>query len=107
MAKPNLNTPAAQKWRHLIKQFDSSGMLHATEWCRNNNISYDSFIYWRRHLKDPATPKVESKASFIELVNPSSQESGICLQYHGFTVALSKDFDEATLFRCLQALRKI
>ena len=90
-----------QQWRERIDAWRASGQKIA-EWCRNNQISYDAFIYWRIRLLPKHDNKI-TKDVFVEL--PAEQKfSGIHIECRGLQIHLAKEFDLQTLARCIQAI---
>jgi hypothetical protein len=92
-----------EEWYQLIQQWLLSGKSGAM-WCRENQISYQAFGYWRK--KNSSMPDSEP---FVELtdVPKTDSQSGVDLFLGGVTLQLTKDFDETTLLRCLVALKKL
>ena len=87
-------------WERTLQKQKQSG-LSVSRWCKENQVPYHTFIYWKRRFVR-VTP-LERK-SFVELSeNPS--KSGIQLECDGIRVNVEKGFDSLTLARCLQALR--
>jgi hypothetical protein len=99
------NTPrrTREAWQELVRQWEGSQMT-AKAWCLQQEVSYDSFIIWRNLLKSTSNPQ---KATFVELTEPSLVSSGIEIHSKNLRLFLSKNFDTATLLRCLQALEKL
>ena len=90
----------ARDWDQKIQKQKQSG-LSVSRWCQENQVPYNSFIYWK-HRFAKIVP-LERK-SFVELEENSSK-SGIQLECSGIRVNVEKGFDSSTLARCLQALR--
>lgn len=90
----------SRDWEQKIQKQKQSG-LSVSRWCRENQIPYNTFIYWKRRFVRVAP--LERK-SFVELAENFSK-SGIQLECDGIRVNVEKDFDSSTLARCLQALR--
>jgi hypothetical protein len=87
-------------WKFKLEQWKNSG-LSGFLWCREQNIKYCVFLYWKKKLKT-----LEAKSDhFLELVEPSSTITEIKIEFQGFVVRLTKDFDETTFQRCVQLLR--
>jgi hypothetical protein len=95
-------------WEIKIDQWRASG-LGAMDWCRTNGIPYQTFHYWRKKLGNKPSLSHDKAASqsphFVELVESSKNTTGIEIQYQGFILRLSKDFDSTTFQRCIQLLR--
>jgi hypothetical protein len=90
----------SRDWEQKIQKQKQSG-LSVSRWCRENQVSYNTFIYWKRRLVRVA---LLERKSFVELTENSSK-SGIQLECDGIRVNIEKGFDSSTLARCLQALR--
>ncbi len=92
-------------WAENILQQQKSGQnIH--RWCRENNISYTAFFYWKERLGN-SSHKPISRSDFTELSSASSNDPGLTLEYQGIRIVLSKDFDVAVLGKCLRVLRSI
>lgn len=87
-------------WEFKLKQWGNSG-LNAAMWCREQNIKYCVFLYWKRKLRTAESTSTQ----FLELVEPLKETAGIEIEVRGFLVRLSKDFDEKTFQRCTQLLQ--
>lgn len=92
----------AEKWSQMVSQWEASGK-NASQWCRENNVLYESFIMWRKRLKRSSSSEQNQHPFFIELTDNISK-TGVELRLQGFNIALSKDFDPATLLRVLKIL---
>ena len=100
-------TPAQEKWRELIRQWESSQMS-AKAWCLQREVSYVSFISWRSRLRNtPQSTSNSAKVAFVELVNAPPAQSGIEIHVQNHCLHVSTSFDSATLLRCLQVLEKL
>ena len=98
----------AEKWKIRFEQWRESDLSGAA-WCRENNITYQVFLYWRKKL-EPSQETVPSSESFVELLdskNPHKLGTGIEVECQGVRIHLSKDFDAASFLRCLKLLRDI
>ena len=92
-----------EQWQELVQQWEASGK-HATIWCHEQQISYDSFLLWRKRLKGT---KNQARSPFVELSDVPTRHSGIQIHYRNVTLTLCKDFDPAALCRCLHALERL
>ena len=94
-------------WKEKIEQWQASGK-NASQWCREHEVPYNNFIYWKQRLLPKASPpQVVQKAPFIELVENLSHDSGIEIAVRGFKLSVSKNFDNITLMRCLKVLESL
>lgn len=95
-----MSTPSTE-WTDKITDWQRSGLTVAA-WCRNNSVSYHSFLFWRKRLQTEAR---REGGRFVELtVAPSS--SPILLECNGVTVHVSSGFDPALLWDVLSLLKK-
>ncbi len=90
-----------EAWQQLVQEWRTSGK-NAARWCRENQISYQSFCHWRR--KDNR----DDANQFIELINQEkSLQSGIELSCGGLVLQIANHFDQETLLRFLVVLKKL
>jgi hypothetical protein len=85
-----------ENWERYLEQWKASG-LTGSEWCRENNLTYCVFLYWKK--------KLNSSHPFVELKD-SSTVSEIEVEFQGFLIRLSKNFDEQTFQKCVQTLKR-
>ncbi len=90
-----------QEWAERIRIQKESGQTIA-RWCREHNVIYSAFMYWRERF-DPSS--ILNRSSFKE-VSDCSEKPGILIEYRGVHIALSKNFDSATLIQCLRVCRE-
>lgn len=104
MSKP-FSEEKKQEWEQLILQQKESG-LSVRCWCQKNEITIDSFNYWRGKL----FPKSLDRSSFKELTSVQDKtpfnEAKISIEYQGFCIHLGQCSDVSVLKRCLQALKE-
>lgn len=100
--KPIRTNRTQEQWLELVEQWQTS-TLNAKSWCLENNVSYESFIIWRKRLKDSS----RTSNSFIELKDSSATTAGIEIHHHRIHIILRKDFDPVSLLRCIQVLEKL
>lgn len=86
-------------WEQRLQEWKKSE-LSEVKWCKEQNISYATFRYWKSKLRSPAQEQV----IFEELKEPCP--SAIELRWGEARLYLDKDFDIATLEKCLIALRR-
>lgn len=98
------------EWNTRLESWSESGLSGAS-WCRQNNINYQVFTYWRKKLKgqtqETESTQPPSHNPFVELLDSAKGSTGIEISYKGVNLHLSKDFDEGTLQRCIQVLRSL
>ena len=88
-------------WEERIRLQKESG-LSVERWCRDHQVSYHGFIYWKKRL-NPSPPL--SRSSFTELSD--AKGTGIVIEHRGIRIHLDKHFEPATLKRCLAVLKEI
>ena len=90
-------------WETRVREWEKSGKT-AYAWCRDIGVPYQPFLSWRRRLSNrPLQPVV----TFVELPQAKSGGSGLEVDMAGAKIHLDKDFDDETLFRCLQVMRRL
>lgn len=95
-----MSTPTTD-WTNKITAWQRSGLTVAA-WCRNNSVSYHSFLFWRKRLQAEVH---REGGRFLELtVTPTS--SPILLECNGITVHVSSGFDPALLWDVLSLLKR-
>jgi len=92
----------SRDWERTIQEQKQSG-LSVCRWCQQNQISYNTFLYWKRRCVRISSLKQQS---FIEL-SDRPLKSGIELECNSVRVHLDKDFDALTLKKCVQALKEL
>ena len=91
-----------ETWKHKLTEWEDSG-LSGAEWCREQNITYCIFLYWKKKLGiSKATPQ-----HFLELIDHPKEAAGIEIEFQGFLIRLSRNFDEQTFQRCTQILKRL
>ena len=86
-------------WEQRLQEWQQSAKS-AMKWCKEQDIPYPAFCYWKSKLKSSAQEEV----IFEELKEPSS---AIELRWGEARLYLSEDFDIATLEKCLIVLRRV
>lgn len=80
-----IDTPFSEKrayWQSKIQQWEN-GELNQPDFCKQNNLSFSTFQYWRGLLKQQKTKPVEFKPVTVKqqkLALPSSSENDLQLQ---------------------------
>jgi len=95
-----LSTPTIE-WTDKITAWQRSG-LNVAAWCRNNSVSYHSFLFWRKRLQ---TETHREGGRFVELA-VTLTSSPILLECNGVTVHVSSGFDPALLWDVLSLIKK-
>lgn len=91
-------------WKEHIDAWCASGKSQ-TAYCREHDLSYHRFRYWKKRLYQP------SKPAFIELcLGPGSRDkSPACLRLMigGCQVAVERDFDPVALQQLIGVLSRL
>ena len=95
-----MSTPITE-WTDKITAWQRSGLTVAA-WCRNNSLSYHSFISWRKRLQSETH---RDGGKFVELTVEQTA-SPIILECNGVTVQVSSGFDPALLCEVLSLIKK-
>jgi len=94
-------------WKQNLENWHASGLSGAA-WCRQEEIAYCVFLYWRKKLeRDSDSSTAQSSEQFIEIPDNPAAESGLTLECQGVTIHLAKGFDVEILKNCLQVLRRL
>jgi hypothetical protein len=92
-----------QKWRERIHSWEESGQAPMA-WCRQNNIAYHRFAYWRQRVN--GSPKSEP-SRFIELPQELCQDHvGLKIEIGGASLTVDREFDEETFLKVVRSLRR-
>ena len=92
-----------RRWEQHVANWRQSGEA-VLKWCRENNLSYNQFWYWRKKFtpSSATTFKNSKRVSFSELSDSHDCPAGIDILVGGKAIRLHKNFDEATLKSCLR-----
>lgn len=78
----NYTTPALlQKWRQHIEEWRNSG-LSQQAFCRDRNLSYHQFHYWRKKLALATVDETPLRSSALVPVTYTSPSPDTCLSVH-------------------------
>ncbi len=91
------NTPSSTRstyWQPHIEQWQQSGQTQRA-FCREHELNYDQFVYWRKKLSPPTVkPTPRANSSFVPVTlaaSPSPQGLSLYLpngmQLHGLSQA--------------------
>lgn len=96
----------SKEWIDKLAQWRESGQS-GMAWCREHNIAYAVFLYWRKKLKQnqPTTIPVKQFSELFVEIKDQPLDERLVLEYQGVLIRLSTNFDPITLKRCLQILR--
>jgi hypothetical protein len=109
-----------EKWQLHVESWQSSG-LSQVEYCHRQNISYKSFQYWRRRLKEESRCQSASSLTVVKLgevgreLNSlngirqrlSSPSSSLRFWVNNFCVEVGDNFSPVTLTRLVESLRRL
>lgn len=95
------------EWKSRFIKWQSSG-LSGRSWCRENQVSYGAFSYWRQKFtsQPDLIPELNTD-SFLEITDSAHGISGLTLEYKGINIYLAKRFSEEALKRCLKLLKDL
>jgi hypothetical protein len=100
---PTVSTPEQKhQWEERIRLQSESGQS-LSKWCRENQINYDSMLYWRKKLGVVQQSPLH-RSSFKEL--PSMEDAGVSIEYQRIHVHFSKNLDPVSLMKYLRALKE-
>lgn len=84
-----------QQWQQLVALWQESG-LSAAKFCRDMQLNYDNFLYYKRQMQGDA-------GDWKEIIDVE-QQTGISLQLGAVTIAVERQFDAQTLRLVVEAL---
>jgi hypothetical protein len=94
-------------WKEQIEAWQGSG-LHQIEYCRQNNLKYHLFTYWKKKLVQPAeSPVCLVQVPFAQTITPqtSSGSLGLVLD-NGYRIEVERDFDPVALKQLIHVLER-
>ncbi|NGX62164.1 MAG: hypothetical protein K940chlam9_01658 [Chlamydiae bacterium] len=91
---------SVEAWKKKIQKQMLSGQSIAW-WCRENQIVYSQFFYWKAKLFGSTT---SPEPVFAEI---SRETSGISIECSTLRIHFDRDFDSYTLKRFLETLKGI
>jgi len=107
---PSVQEERARKrrfWKKQIEAWQSSG-LEQTEYCRQNNLKYHLFTYWKKKLLHPAeSPVCLVQVPFAQTI--SSQASSRPLRLildNRYRIEVERDFDPVALKQLIHVLER-
>jgi hypothetical protein len=105
MSSNRLTPEQKQEWADRVENCRVSGKSSA-EWCRENNVGYHKFLYWKwRFTPSPQKQTSPSASAFVEIVEDKSNNSGITIECKDLRIQLTKQFDPSTLKSLVALLR--
>ncbi len=94
-----------QSWWSHIEKCKSSGLSQA-RYCREQNLKYHTFLYWRKKLSVPCSTS-ESGADFVEIGCPAESSSSLRIWVGDLCVEVNENFSIPLLSRVVAALRRL
>jgi hypothetical protein len=102
------------EWENYLRAWEKSGLSKA-EYCRQKNISYHAFNYWKKRLRKPSSTshitlvKLEETESVTSSFSkrPVTSQSPIRFWLNEFCIEVGNDFSAATLNQLLHTLRRL
>ena len=94
-------------WKEQIEAWQVSG-LEQTEYCRQNNLKYHLFSYWKKKLAHLAeSPVCLVQVPFAQTITPqaSSHPLGLVLA-NGYRIEVERDFDPVALKQLIHVLER-
>ena len=112
--KQNLNTSGNPEWEHHLRSWKKSGLSKAA-YCRQKEISYHAFNYWKKRIEKPKPPSPITlvKLEGTEKVTSSFQKqhetshSSIRFWVKDFCIEVEDNFSKAGLVQLIETLRSI
>lgn len=93
-------------WQERIDSWLASGISIA-KWCKEHQVVYNQFLYQKDKFNGKRRKRARAISSqFIELTDVTSKDPGIAIECGDVKICLTSDFDEATLLRCMQVVRR-
>ena len=98
------NQEKRRHWREHMDAWSTSGKTQ-TAYCREQNLSFHRFQYWKKRLHQPSRP------AFIELkLGSQGREQSpapLRLMVGGCQVAIERDFDPVALQQLIGVLSRL
>jgi hypothetical protein len=94
-------------WKQHIEAWQSSSQTQ-TEYCRQHDLSYDRFVYWKRKFKRDAKPSfIEVKLSPVTPPKIIPPVSSLQVSVSRFQIAVDPGFDPGFLRRLVCTLERL
>lgn len=95
-----------QEWKRLVEQWEKNNRnISITQWCSEQKINYNTFLYWRERFGSKSAKPLD-RSAFQELAQPDVA-TGITLECNHFRIRLDRNFDATTLTKCLRILGEV
>jgi len=106
-----------EQWAAIIQDRISSGK-QVEQWCKENNLSRDSYYYWLRKVKlaavqkntiteTPLLPKVVPLVPTLPAPENKSPGTAIIIRVNGITLEIQDNASDAIIERTLKILQRI
>lgn len=93
-------------WQDRIDSWLASGISIA-KWCKEHQTVYHQFLYQKNKLSGKKRRRRKATAPhFVELTDVAPADPGITVECGDVQIRLTANFDEATLLRCVQVVRR-
>lgn len=100
-------------WKNRISEQQASG-LTITRWCKEHEISYRQFHYWKKRLSVAASHAKDTQTDlFVEIPLTKStsggnkQEERIHLSFHDAQIDIPQFFHPDTLLGLMKVLQQL
>jgi hypothetical protein len=96
-----------QYWKEQIEGWQESG-LQQIEYCRQNDLKYHLFTYWKKKLVHPAESSVcLVQVPFAQTIpsRASSRPLGLVMG-NGYRIEVERDFDPVALKQLIHVLER-
>jgi hypothetical protein len=106
-----------EQWTAIIQERISSGK-RVDIWCKENNITRDSYYYWLRKVKlsvikdkrtkpSPQLPKVVPLIPPLPVPESRKSDTAIILRANGITLEIQNSASDIIIERTLKVLQRI
>lgn len=93
-----------QEWKEKVRLHSDSGQS-ILQWCRENQVNYDSMLYWRKKMGANPTKAIE-RSAFKELALPFEEDKRIIIEYQKVQIHLPANLDSTILIKYLRGLKE-
>jgi hypothetical protein len=103
MPKP-FSEEKRQEWKRLVEQWEKNDRKISTaRWCIEQNINYNTFLYWKERFKSGPIRKIDRSTS--QELSHAPSGIGVTIEYQQIRIQVAENFDAAILARCLRVLK--
>ena len=112
--KQNQNTSGNPEWENHLGSWKRSRLSKAA-YCRQKEISYHAFNYWKKRLEKPKPPSpiILVKLAETETITASFQQPPVTFQspirfwVKDFCIEVADNFSKISLVQLIETLRSI